>query len=49
MKSWPGVRVEHVAFSGVGDAAEVGALIAARVERSATRTRRGESASSLIF
>jgi hypothetical protein len=26
-ESWPSVRVEHVEFSGVGDAAEVGALL----------------------
>lgn len=27
---WPSVRVEHVESSGVGDAAEVGALLSAR-------------------
>ncbi len=27
---WPGVRVEHVESSGVGDAAEVGALLSVR-------------------
>jgi glycogen phosphorylase len=30
VESWPSVRVEHVEFSGVGDAAEVGALLSMR-------------------
>jgi starch phosphorylase len=30
VESWPSVRVEHVEFSGVGDAAEVGALLSVR-------------------
>ena len=30
VESWPSVRVEHVESSGVGDAAEVGALLSVR-------------------